>query len=370
MKKIAVLTSSRADYGIYLPLLKEIKNERTFDLKIIVFGTHLSLFHGYTLNQIISDGFDPAYQIESMLEGDSANAISTAMSLTSLKFADFWKDHHSDFDLVFCLGDRYEMFAAVTAGIPFRITFAHIHGGEKTLGSIDNIFRNSITLASKYHFVSCEEHARRVMELTETKENIFNVGSLSLDNLQSISILSVEDFLKQYGVDLSSPTILITVHPETVSPEVNILNIEKLVKVLLRLGKYQVLITLPNADTNNHVIRDRFMRLPEESQNRIRCFENLGTKGYFTAMKYCSFLLGNTSSGIIEAASLGKWVINLGDRQKGRQQSSNTLNVPFNEDIIRLAIDKLGQSPVYSGTNIYYKGNVAATICSVVKTLY
>jgi len=369
MKRIAILTSSRADYGIYLLLLKALKEDSNFELHIIAFGTHLSPFHGYTINQILKDGFEVSYRIESMLASDTPNAISTAMALTSLKFADFWKDHQPDFDLVFCLGDRYEMFAAVIAGIPYGIKFAHLHGGEKTLGAIDNIFRHAITLASKYHFVSCEAHAKRVEELIQSKENIFNVGSLSLDNLNTISLFTIEEFLNQFGIDLKYPTILVTVHPETVNPENNSANTEELCRTLLKLNKYQVLITLPNADTNGSVIRKQLLKLPKESDNRILCIENLGTLGYFSAMHHCSFLMGNTSSGIIEAASLGKWVINLGNRQQGRLQSNNVLDAPFNQEIIRQQIHKIEESLIYTGENIYYRGNVANKICSILEKI-
>lgn len=369
MKRIAILTSSRADYGIYLPLLKVLKEDSFFDLQIIAFGTHLSPFHGYTINQILNDGFEVSYQIESMLTGDSPNAISTAMALTSLKFADFWKDHQQNFDLVFCLGDRYEMFAAVIAGIPFNIPFAHLHGGEKTLGAIDNIFRHAITLASKYHFVSCKEHGERVAELTESKDNIFEIGALSLDNLTSLTLLSKEDFYIKFGVDLDEQTILVTVHPETVTPEMNGIYVEELTTTLLELKNYQVIITLPNADTSGFIIRNRLLKLPEQSGNRILCFENLGSQGYFTVLKFCTFLLGNTSSGIIEAASFGKYVVNLGNRQEGRKQSLNCYDVPFDRTMIVQSVAEIENKPVYSGENIYFKGNAAKNICSILKKI-
>lgn len=367
MKRIAILTSSRADYGIYLPLLKALNQDSFFEVKIIAFGTHLSPFHGNTINQILNDGFDVQFRIESMLAGDSPNAISTAIALTTLKFTDFWENHKNDFDLVICLGDRFEMFAAVTAGIPFNISFAHIHGGEKTLGAIDNIFRHAITLASKVHFVSCKQHGERVTELTELKNNIFDIGALSLDNLNSLSLLSKEEFHSKFKVDLNLPTILVTVHPETVSPEMNEIYIEELADTLMEIQKFQVLITLPNADTSGSIIRKRLLQLPVESGNRILCFENLGSQGYFSALKFCSFLLGNTSSGIIEAASFGKWVINLGNRQKGRNQSENIFNVPFNKSLIIETVEKIEKNPDYTGENIYYKGNAAKNICSILK---
>jgi len=369
MIRLGVLTSSRADYGIYLPLLKVIQSDEFFELTIIAFGTHLSNFHGYTLKNILNDGFEVRYQIETMIEGDTPHDIANVMGLTTLKFADFWKDHQNEFDLVFSLGDRYEMFAAVIAGIPFGIKYAHLHGGEKTLGAIDNIFRHSITLASTLHFVSCGAHGTRVAELTESEENIFNVGSLSLDNIKSLPFLSINEFFDRFNIDLSLPTILLTVHPETVSPEKNAGYVDELVKSLLALKNYQVLITLPNADTSSLIIRNRFLQLPAETDNRISCCENLGAQGYFTAMKYCVFLLGNTSSGIIEAASLKKWVINLGDRQKGRQQSNNIINSPFDYQSIIAAVKQIEQDLVYKGKNIYFKHNAAQAICTVIKKL-
>lgn len=369
MQRIAFLTSSRADYGIYLPLLRTLKADPFFEVSIIAFGTHLSYNHGHTIDQIASDGFEIKHQIESIPDGDSPFEISISMALTATKFANFWDGHQFEFDLVFCLGDRYEMFSAVMAGIPFGIKYAHLHGGEKTLGAIDNIFRHSITLASKYHFVSCEDHGKRVAQLIESKEKIFNVGSLSLDNLSTLPLMSKKKFFTHFGVDLNHPTILVTLHPETVEPKKNEINVEELSEALLHLKKYQVLITLPNADSYGSVIRNRFKDLPNKTNNRITCHENLGSQGYFTAMKYCAFLLGNTSSGIIEAASLSKWVINLGNRQQGRQQSNNIFNIPFNEKIIEQTIKKIEQIPSFSGSNIFYKKATAINICSILKGL-
>lgn len=369
MKTIGILTSSRADYGIYLPLLKTLKEDPDFNLKLIVFGTHLSPFHGYTINQILEDGFKVDYMIESMLIGDSPNAISTAMALTSIKFADFWEIHKKDFDLVFCLGDRYEMFSAVIAGIPFGIRYAHLHGGEKTIGATDDIFRHSITLASKYHFVSCEGHAKRVAELIESDDRIYNVGSLSLDNLKSLPLYSISEFHHVFHIDLSRPTILVTVHPETVNIENNQSYIDELTGALKELTDYQILITLPNADTNSTIIRNKFLQLANNQNNRVLCIENLGSKGYFSAMKYCSFLVGNSSSGIIEAASFGKWVINLGNRQGGRIQSNNVYNVAFNREVILQTVSVIKTGASYNGENIYVKGNAAKNICSILRNL-
>lgn len=363
--KIAVLTSSRADYGIYLPLLKALKEDKNFQLEIIAFGTHLSSFHGFTINQIIEDGFEVNHRIESLLTSDSANAIATAMSLTSLKFADFWNKYHQYYDLVFCLGDRYEMFSAVMAGIPYGIKFAHLHGGERTLGAIDNTFRHSITLASTIHFTSTEAYGKRVAELTESNDNIHVVGALSLDNLMELKLLTVEAFNKRFNINLQLPTILFTFHPETVGADRNKDYASTLSSSLLELSKrYQVIITLPNADTEGTKIRHAFLKLPAISDGKIICIENFGTLGYFSCMKHCSFLLGNTSSGIIEAASFGKRVINLGERQRGRICDNNVLHTPIEKNIILEAVTTIEQELVYYGNNPYDQGGAVSKIIS------
>ncbi len=166
---ILVLTSSRADYGIYLPLLKRLKSDNFFNLKIVAFGTHLSQQHGYTINQINKDGFELAYKVETVLEGDSPEIIVKSMALTVDKFATLWRKEKFSIDLILCLGDRYEMFAAVSASVPFNIPVAHLHGGETTLGAIDNSFRHSITAMSKIHFASTENHAQRIENAASKK---------------------------------------------------------------------------------------------------------------------------------------------------------------------------------------------------------
>lgn len=364
--RIGVLTSSRADFGIYLPLLRSLQEDEFFDLSIIAFGTHLSGFYGETINSIKASGFEVAYQIESMILTDSPNAIASAVGLTSIKFADFWKDHASEFDLVFCLGDRYEMFAAVLAGLPFQVPFAHLHGGETTLGAIDNVFRHAITLASKYHFVATKDYADRVAGLVESESDIYHVGALSLDNIGKLSLLSVNEFKDKWNIDLAKKTILTTFHPETISVDKNGYYITQLVEAIDVLNDYQVLITMPNADTEGNVIR-KILLEHFTGSDRVFLIENLGSQSYFSAMKNCSFLMGNTSSGIIEAASFGKYVINLGDRQKGRACGENVLQVQINKQDILDAVSAIEQSGSFTEDNIYYNGGAAHQIVKAIK---
>lgn len=366
--KIAILTSSRADYGIYLPLLKVLKTTPDIDFEIIAFGTHLSHDFGHTIDQIKNDGFEVNHTLNTLSTGDTPFDIATAISKTIAEFAKFWKQHSNEYNWVFCLGDRYEMFAAVTSGIPFGIKFAHIHGGETTLGSMDNIFRNAISHASILHFTSCEQHRQRVEELIHKNENTLNVGALSLENLDTISLLTIEEFQNTFSIDLSIPTILTTVHPETIHPENNRNQIEEFAKAILSLSEFQVLITLPNADTANSIIRKRLLKLPIETKNRVICIENLGTRGYFSAMNHCILLMGNTSSGIIEAASFGKFAINLGSRQKGRICGDNVIHIPFKHEQISQTVRAIARKK-YIGENIYYQSNTAALILEKIKLM-
>ncbi|WP_224999744.1 UDP-N-acetylglucosamine 2-epimerase [Cesiribacter sp. SM1] len=369
MIKVGVLTSSRADYGIYKPLLEALQKDDDFQLSIIAFGTHLSHFHGYTIREITGDGFEVEYTINSLLLHDDANSIATASALTSLKFADFWKEHGSEFNIVFCLGDRYEMFGAVNAGIPFNIRFAHIHGGETTLGAIDNVYRHCLTLASSFHFVSTDHYAKRVEQILGTAENILVTGSLSLQNLDNIRLLSVEEFYEKWEIDLSVPSILVTVHPETVDISSNEANLKEVVKAIEALigQSYQIIITMPNSDTMGSVFRNGFSRLKASFPQQVHLVENFGTRSYFSCMKHVDFLLGNTSSGIIEAASLHKYLVNLGNRQQGRFAGENVIHCPFDAQKIVEEASRIARLGNYEGQNPYYKAGAVVSIVDFLK---
>jgi GDP/UDP-N,N'-diacetylbacillosamine 2-epimerase (hydrolysing) len=365
--KIAVLTSSRADYGVYLPLLRKLQDDRFFDLRLIVFGTHLSKFHGYTVSQIEQDGFQIDYRVETLLSSDTKEAISTSMALTSLKFAAIWAQQEEVYDFVLCLGDRFEMFAAVSVAAPFSVKLAHLHGGETTLGAIDNKFRHSISLFSSLHFTSTQAAAKRVGQITGETENVFCVGALSLDNIASVPTFSLDDFKTKFGIDLQIPSVLFTFHPETVNPQQNEQHIKEITAVLENLD-YQVIVTLPNADTEGNTIRQRLLACAEVNKH-IKVVENFGTKGYFTCLKHCAFLLGNTSSGILEAASFGKYVIDLGSRQAGREHGPNVLKCEINEEKILEKINMIKKLPALDNSNIYWQGGAADEIIKVLKNI-
>jgi GDP/UDP-N,N'-diacetylbacillosamine 2-epimerase (hydrolysing) len=364
--KIGVLTSSRADFGIYLPLLNQMKEDDFFELEIIAFGTHLSKFHGYTLDNILANGFHKIHTISSLLTNDDEAAIATAYGLTNLKFADFWSANH--YDLVLCLGDRFEMSAAVQAAIPYNIKFAHFHGGETTLGAVDNIYRHQITLASSLHFTAAQPFSERVQAIKGDDAGIYTVGSLSLDKYQEMDLVQEGEFRSKFNIP--DNFVLITFHPETVSTGMNKIYAVQMFSALRNIAKkIDLVITMPNADTMGTVFRDVLTQLQLEYPENVKLIENFGKVNYFSAMSYCKFLLGNTSSGIIEAASFNKYVINVGDRQKGRAQSENTFNCSFNSVAIEDAVNSVLSKGEYKGSNIYYKENTVETIVKVLKTI-
>lgn len=367
MIRVGVLTSSRADYGIYLPLLKAMAKDKDIDLKIIVFGTHLSKLHGYTLSQIESDGFKAFAMIESLLLGDTPNAVASSYALTALKFSEFWKNCHEEFDVVFALGDRFEMAAAVAASVPYQIKIAHLHGGETTLGAIDNIYRHCISLSSSLHFVSTEVFKNRLIQLLDDESiKVFNVGSLSLENLVSMPLLTIDEFQEKWEIDLNMKTILVTVHPETVAFELNEHYCREISIALEHLSaNYQIIITMPNADTAGMVFRLAFEELGRKHEN-IKIIENFGTQPYFTCMKFSKLMIGNTSSGIIEAASFQKYVMNLGDRQKGRLSGENVIHLPFDSKQIIENTEKYINEE-FQGANPYFQPNPSKKILDVIK---
>ena len=363
--KIGVLTSSRADYGIYLPLLNKLLEDPYFNVEIVAFGTHLSNSHGFTVEEIEKTKFSRIHKISTLLSNDDESSIATSYGLTVIKFADFWSKNK--FDLVFCLGDRFEMSAAVQAGIPFGIKYAHIHGGETTLGAIDNIYRHQISLASSIHFTATDVFSNKVRELVGEFNKIYTVGALSLDDISSFKPLDKAVFYNKFGIP-QEDFALITFHPETLSSDLNKFHAVEMRIALEQLAKsIYMVISMPNADTMGSVFRNEIENLKNNFPNNFLCIENFGKENYFSAMHYSKLLIGNTSSGIIEAASFGKFVINVGNRQSGRLQSGNVINVPFLESSIMNEYNKILQLGNYDGGNVYHQNNTASNIINEIK---
>lgn len=359
MIRIGILTSSRADFGIYEPLLRLMAKEEKIEAGIIAFGTHLSEKYGYSLQHVLKVPIPVIAQFNTVSENDSPSDIASSMILTMQSMVSVWKDQ--SFDLLIALGDRYEMFAAVASTLPFNIKVAHIHGGETTLGAIDNALRHSITHMSSLHFTSAKPYYDRVVELTASKKGVYDTGALSTDNLASMQFMSIEEIFENYKINLTIPTILITLHPETIEYKNNEVYAGEVIKALSQNNDYQQVITMPNADTSGSVIRSLFTAYAKGRSNVI-LVENFGSKGYLSVMNHCSFMLGNTSSGFIEAAWFPKWVVNIGDRQKGRIRTPNILDVPFDSNLINEAISYAKSNSVPVVPPIYGTGNAAQQI--------
>ena len=365
--KVGVLTSSRADYGIYRPLLGKMSEDNAFDLEVIAFGTHLMKKFGHTVDAIYEDGFSVQPVHGTMSERDSPTDIAYAMSSTIRAFADFYKEHR--YDILFALGDRYEMFSAVAASVPFNMDVAHIHGGETTLGAIDNSFRHSITHFSRFHFTAAEDYKSRVVKMLGRRSGVYNVGALSIDAIKNLRLLQLDEFNVKYGFDISKPTILFTFHPETIAYQRNEHHISEIINAILKLNQYQFLITMPNADTYGMIIRDALIRRLAGRAN-IKVIENLGSKDYLSAMKYCSFLMGNSSSGFIEASFFSKPVINLGKRQEGRIETPNIITVDIDEGSILTATEKIDSLSGIILKPVYGNGSAASKIIRILKNQY
>lgn len=362
--KIAVLTSSRADYSIYLPLLKKLKDDPFFEMSIIAFGTHLSRYHGYTVQNILQDGFEVLYRIESLVDGETPAAISSSVGLTVLNFSTLWSS--KNFDTIVALGDRYEMFAAVLSSLPFNLKITHIHGGETTLGAIDNVFRHSISLMSSLHFVSTEFYRTRLVQLLGSSDNVYNVGALSIENISHLNLLSIGEFESKYGINLEKKTILCTFHPETILYEENKRHVRELISLIDQLEGYQILITMPNADTMGSYIRNEITVYSKTKRN-VFIVESLGTVDYLSAMKHCSFLLGNSSSGFVEASYFQKKVVNIGMRQFGRVVTANIYNCAIKCEEILKTIKRAEKEPDPDKVTLYGNGTTSDQIIQHLK---
>jgi len=362
MRSIGVVTVGRSDYGIYLPLLRRIQQDPDLRLYLIVSGMHLSPEFGLTVKAIEEDGFEVDERVEMLLSSDTPEGIAKSMGLGTIGFAQVYSRFRPDILIV--LGDRFEMHAAAVAALPFRIPVAHIHGGELTEGAIDDAMRHAITKMSHLHFVATEVYARRVTQMGEEPWRVVTCGALSLDNLRTTHLLSREEFAEKFAMRLPERFLLVTYHPVTLEYE----RTEEQVKGLLTaldMAGLPVLFTMPNADTGGKIIRrliDEFLSKHPDSKK----IENLGTQGYFSAMALAAAMVGNSSSGIIEAASFDLPVVNVGNRQKGRIRGKNVIDVGYTSteilEGIKKAIAPEFRANLSNSTNLYGEGRAAEII--------
>lgn len=334
MRTIGVVTVGRSDFGIYRPLLRRIEADPELRLHLIVSGMHLSPEFGRTVAAIREEGFTPGDQVEMLLSSDSPEGISKSSGLGVIGMAQSFARLRPD--LLVVLGDRFEMHAAALAALPFKIPVAHLHGGEITQGAIDDALRHSITKLSHLHFVSTQAYARRVIQLGEEPWRVIVSGALSLDNLNDFPLLPRADLEARHNLCLEPPPLLVTFHPVTLEYEQAPWQADELLAALEASG-LPVVFTLPNADTNGRVIIQKIRRYVQEHAS-ARIVDNFGIQDFFSMMNIARAMVGNSSSGILEAASFGLPVVNIGTRQAGRLRASNVIDTGYHREQILAGI--------------------------------
>jgi UDP-hydrolysing UDP-N-acetyl-D-glucosamine 2-epimerase len=338
-RKICVVTGGRAEYGLLCRLMKEIQTDETLQLQIIATGMHLSPEFGSTYRQIESDGFEISAKVEMLLSSDSPVGIAKSIGLGVSGFADALNQLQPDILVV--LGDRFEILAAVQASMIARIPVAHIHGGESTLGAVDENMRHAITKMAQWHFVAAEAYRKRVVQLGEAPDRVFNVGAPGLDHFQDVNWLDKPALERELGISLDSPVFLVTYHPETLGKRTPLEGMNELLAALDVFPDARIIFTYPNSDAGGRILIARINEWVSANQSRARAFISLGQEKYLSLLKIIDAMIGNSSSGLIEAPVLKTAAINIGDRQKGRLKALSVIDAANDRNAIINAIQQV-----------------------------
>lgn len=338
-RKIAVVTGSRAEYGMLYPVLKALYSHSSIELKVIVTGMHLLSRFGCTVQEIEGDGFPIGARVEMPIESDSADAITSAMGAGMAGFAGAYRRLQPD--VIVVLGDRFEIFAAVSAAVPFRIPVAHIHGGESTEGVFDEQFRHAITKMSHLHFPATEKHRKRIIRMGEDPRYVFCFGSPAIDNIIREKCIHEDALRKELDIPEGRRIGVFTYHPVTLEKDASFWEIDNALAALGRREGIFWVFTSTNADSGGRAITGRIMRFVKQHPGSSRYYSSLGRVKYLSLLPYAAVMVGNSSSGLTEAPSFKLPVVNIGDRQKGRIRARNVIDVKdCSKEVIAGAIDK------------------------------
>jgi len=337
MRKICIFTSTRAEWGLQQGLAELIRDADNLQLQLLVSGSHLSAKLGMTIDEIETASFLVDARVDILKFDDSPVGICQTMGLALSAYGEALQRLSPD--LIVILGDRYESFCLAAAAQVLRIPIAHIHGGETTEGAVDEAFRHSITKMAQIHFPSCEVYRNRVMQLGEAPESVFNVGALGIENIRKIQCLTRAELEASLQFSLQAPFFLVTFHPVTLEHATAGAQVQQLFDALDRFPEHQIIFTKANADTDGQVINEMIDRFAAINPQRCLAVASLGLKRYLSAMKICSAVIGNSSSGILEAPILKVPTVNIGDRQKGRLRVKSILDCEADTNAISQAIE-------------------------------
>ena len=373
MRKICVITGTRAEYGLLYWVMKAIEIQPELNLQLIVTGMHLSSEFGLTYKQIEQDGFVIDKKLEILLSSDTPSGISKSMGLGMISFAEAFQELKPDIVLV--LGDRFEIFSAVSAAMIARIPIAHCHGGEATEGLIDESIRHSITKMSHIHFCSTDDYKKRIIQLGESPEFVHNVGALGIENINKLNLLSKDDFEDSISFKLDEEfNFLVTFHPVTLENSTASEQIIQLLKALDSIHNCKIIFTMSNSDTDGRIINSMIEDYVNGRPDKSVCFKSLGQLRYLSALKYVDCVIGNSSSGLIEVPSFQTATINIGDRQRGRIMGSSVIQClpEFNE--IKKAISKAVSNDfknkvLLNSINPYGTGNSSDLIVNTLRKI-
>ncbi len=369
MKKICIVTGTRAEYGLLKPVIEKVHKAEDMELQLAVTGMHLSSEFGLTYCEIEDDGYPISGKIEMLLSSDTTVGITKSMGVALMGFADYFEENRPD--IVVILGDRYEMLMVASAAMIARIPIAHIHGGEKTEGAIDEAIRHCITKMSHLHFTSTEEYRRRVIQLGEQPQNVYNVGALGIESIRMLKLMQKEELEKNLGFDFKEHTIMVTYHPVTLE---NMTSREQFANILSVIDKHKdifVIFTKANSDTDGRIINHMIDEYAARNSDKCKAFMSLGQLRYLSTLQFCTAVVGNSSSGIVEAPSFGIPTVNIGDRQKGRASAESVIHcgnsIEEIENALELAMSENFRKKARTVKNLYEKAGTSDTIIKVIR---
>jgi UDP-N-acetylglucosamine 2-epimerase (non-hydrolysing) len=367
VRKVAVFTGTRAEYGLLYPLMSKLKQSSDFELQLIVSGMHLSPRFGETWRVIEQDGFSIDAKVEMLLASDTACGVAKSMGLGTLGFADALDRLRPDYLVI--LGDRYEALAVAQVAAVMRIPIAHLHGGEVTEGAYDDSIRHAITKLSHFHFVACEEYRQRVIQLGEQPDSVWNVGALGLENIRTVPRVPLATINEQLDLNLIRPFFLVTYHPVTVADEDPEKTFRNLLDALETFSDHQVLFTYPNSDNGGDQLITMIEQYVAAHPGVAWAVPSLGLARYLSAVEESAAVIGNSSSGVIEVPSLNTPAVNIGVRQKGRLSADSVIHVSTEASDIRLGIEQAltdeADALARTAKNPYGNGDTSGRIMDV-----